>query len=117
MSPPRLASVHARVRSPPRYPQLLLATCLVGMYSTTFTATVFSVAVKVVADDLDSTPQVVAWVVTAPLLAQAVAMPVLRRLGDIRGHRRVYLTGFSLAVVLCLATSAAWNGLDAGSAL
>jgi MFS family permease len=109
LSLPRVASVHTRVRSSRRYPQLLLATCLVGMYSTTFTATVFSVAVKVVADDLDSTPQVVAWVVTAPLLAQAVAMPVLGRLGDIRGHRRVYLTGFSLAVVLCLATAAAWS--------
>src|SRR4051794_25844779 len=90
-----LGALQERVQTSPRYPRTLLLTCLVGMFSTTFTATILTVSVKMVATDLNSTPELIAWVVTAPLLAQAVAMPILGRLGDIRGHRRVYLVGFS----------------------
>lgn len=107
-----IAELQQRVQNSPRYPRVLLLTCLTGMYATTFTATILTVSLKSVAADLGSTPQIVAWVVTAPLLAQAVAMPILGRLGDIRGHRRVYLTGFSICIVFSILTALAW---DAGS--
>jgi MFS family permease len=101
-----------RLRSGPRYPQLLLITCLTGMFATTFTSTILTVSVKVVAADLHSTPQVIAWAITTPLLAQAVAMPFLGKLGDIKGHRRIYLLGFTVATAFSLLTALAW---DAGS--
>jgi MFS family permease len=75
------------------------------MFSTTFTVTILTVSIDRVARDLHSTPSVIAWVITAPLLAAAVAMPVLGRLGDIRGHRLVYLSGFSLAIVFSVLTA------------
>jgi MFS family permease len=104
-----IARLHERIQQSDRYPRTLLLTCLMGMYATTFTATILTVSIKRVATDLDSTPQIVAWVVTAPLLAQAVAMPILGRLGDIRGHRRVYLTGFSISMVFSILTALSQN--------
>src|SRR5689334_13621819 len=103
------ARLQQRIQGSDNYPRMLLGTCLLGMYATTFTATILTVSVKRVATDLGSTPQVVAWVVTAPLLAQAIAMPILGRLGDIRGHRRVYLIGFSICALFSLLTAAAPN--------
>jgi MFS family permease len=79
------------------------------MFATTFTATILTVSLDRVARDLNSTPSVIAWVITAPMLAGAVAMPILGRLGDIRGHRRVYLSGFSLAIVFSVLTAVARN--------
>lgn len=82
------------------------------MFASTFTATILAVSVKTVAADLDSTTSSVAWVLTAPQLAAAVAMPILGRLGDIRGHRRVYLIGFFISIAFNLATALAWNAVS-----
>jgi len=105
----RAPDLRTRVQASDRYPQLLLVTCLFGMFATTFTATILSVSVKTVAADLGSTAGVIGWVVTAPLLAQAVSMPILGRLGDMRGHRRVYLIGFSAALFFSVCTALAWD--------
>jgi MFS family permease len=84
---------------------MLLLNCMAGMFATTFTATILTVSIPRVSSDLHSTPAVISWVITAPMLAGAIAMPVLGRLGDIRGHRRVYLTGFGLAIIFCVLTA------------
>jgi MFS family permease len=81
------------------------------MFATTFTVSILTVSLYRVAHDLHSTPGVIAWVVTGPLLAGAVALPILGRLGDIRGYRTVYLVGFSTAIVFSLLTAAARNPL------
>lgn len=94
-----------RVWASPRYPSLLLATCLFGMFSTTFTFSVATVAFKPIALDLNSTPGVVAWVVTAPALASAVFLPIFGRLGDIQGHSKVYLRWFLITIVFNLLTA------------
>lgn len=107
-----VARLQRRLQTSDRYPQILLVTCLLGMFCTTFTVTILTVSINVVADDLDSTPAVIAWVVTAPMLVQAVAMPILGRIGDMRGHRRVYLVGFALTIVFSLLTAAAWSPLS-----
>ncbi len=104
-----LRGVQDLVWDSPRYPRVLLLTCLVGMFSTTFTFTVVTVAFKTVAADLHTTPSVVAWVVTAPALAIAVSLPIFGRLGDVAGHRKVYLVGFAVAIVFNLLTAAAPN--------
>src|SRR5262252_2081261 len=96
-----------RVWNHPQYPRMLLLNCMGGMFATTFTATILTVSIPWVSSDLHSTPAVISWVITAPMLAAAIAMPVLGRLGDIRGHRRVYLIGFSLAIVFCVLTALA----------
>ncbi|MCW2621654.1 MAG: major facilitator superfamily 1 [Frankiales bacterium] len=92
-----------------RHPTWLLLVCLVGMFSTTFPATILTIAVKPIADELGSRPTTVTWVTTAPLLAAAVATPVLGRLGDLRGHRQMFLIGLSVAATFAVLTALAWN--------
>nr|MDT0665737.1 MFS transporter [Micromonospora sp. DSM 115978] len=79
------------------------------MFSTTFTATVLTVSIRTVASDLNSTAAVIAWAVTGAMFVQAVAMPVLGRVGDIRGHRRTFLVGTTVAVLFSAATAVAWD--------
>ncbi|MEX5711690.1 MFS transporter [Parafrankia sp. FMc6] len=87
----------------------VLLTCLAAMFATTFTATLLTVSLRTVADDLGSSTGVISWAVTGSLFALAVAMPILGRIGDIRGHRRTFLIGTALAVVFSLATGLAWD--------
>jgi MFS family permease len=111
-SPPRagrLADLRQRVWADPKYPGWLLVTCLVGMFSTSFPATILTISVRTIASDLDSLPTTIVWVTTAPILAAAATTPILGRLGDIKGHRRLYLTGFMVAITFSLLTAVAWN--------
>ena len=48
---------------------------------------------------LDTSAANTAWVVTATLLAGAVAVPVMGRLGDMFGKRRLLLVGLALLIV------------------
>lgn len=93
----------------PRYPRWLLLNCLVGLFSTSYTSTILAVSFKKVAENLDSTPGVISWVMLGPTLASAVAVPILGRLGDIKGHRRVYLWGFVISIVFNALAAAAPN--------
>jgi MFS family permease len=102
------ADERADVPDPRRRRWILLA-CLAGMFATTFPATILTIAVQPIAVDLDSTPSTVLWVTTAPLLAAAVSTPLLGRLGDLRGHRRLFLTGMCVAAAFAVATALAWN--------
>ena len=78
-------------------------------FATTFTITILGVSLKTIAVDLESQVSTIAWVMTAPMLAQAVSAPLLGKLGDIHGHRRVYLIGFILATIVAIATAYAWD--------
>jgi MFS family permease len=46
------------------------------------------------------------------LLAGAVSTPVLGRLGDLRGHRRLFFAGLLTAGIFSLLTAAAWNAFS-----
>lgn len=104
-----LAGPRARALASPRYPRLLLWVTLAGLFSTSFPVTILSVSITDISINLDSTPSTITWVTTAPMLAGAVATPVLGRLGDLRGHRRMFLLGVIVAGVFSLLTAAAWD--------
>ena len=93
----RIATIRARVIDHPKHSRWLLMVTLVGMFSTSFPSTILSVSIKPIAVDLHSSPGTITWVTTAPMLAAAVCTPVLGRLGDLRGHRRIYLLGLLTA--------------------
>jgi MFS family permease len=78
----------------------VVAIALAGGFATSFPAVILVASLGEIADDLHTTDSVMAWVITAPLLASSVLMPTLGRLGDLYGQRRVFLTGFSAATVL-----------------
>lgn len=72
--------------------------------------TIVNVALPAIGHALQATPSQVAWIVAGYALAFAVLLVVGGRLGDLYGHRAMFLWGvgsFTLASLLCgLATSA-----------
>jgi EmrB/QacA subfamily drug resistance transporter len=104
-----MTALGQRIQASAGYPGWVLIACLTGMFATTFTITILGVSLSVIADDLGSTPEVVAWVITGPMLVQALSLPLLGKLGDLYGHRRVYLIGFAIASAFALATALAWD--------
>jgi MFS family permease len=104
-----LSGLRARLEASPGHRSWVLWTCLAGCFATTFTVTILGVSLRTIAQDLGSDVSTVAWVMTAPMLAQAVSAPLLGKLGDLHGHRRVYLIGFAAATVAAIATAYAWD--------
>lgn len=82
---------------------------LIGVASTSFTITVLSAALPQIADDLDTSTSVITWVIAGPLLAFAVFTPMAGKLGDLHGHRRMFLIGFTAAAVMSFLTAFAPN--------
>jgi EmrB/QacA subfamily drug resistance transporter len=101
--------VQERISASGRYPRWVLLTALTGMFATTFPVTLLAVSIPTIARDFDAAETLVAWVIAAPLLASAVALPILGKLGDLYGQRRVFLIGFSVSTVVTALTTLAWD--------
>ena len=106
--------VQRRLEESPRYPWVVLATALFGLFTVGFTITILAVAVPRMARDLGSTEATLTWVITGPMLAFAIFGPTAGKLGDTHGHRRIYLIGLTGAAIFAAATALAWS---AGSLL
>lgn len=102
----RLAS---RVRRSDRYSTWVLVTALTGLFATGFTITVLAASLPAISADLGTGERSLTWVVSGPLLTLAIAMPLAGKIGDVRGHKRVYLAGFATFTVLTLACATAWD--------
>jgi EmrB/QacA subfamily drug resistance transporter len=102
--------VRGRVERSPRYPWIVLAVALYGLFSVGFTITILSVSVPEIARDLGSDTSTITWVITGPLLAFAVVGPAAGKLGDLHGHRRVYATSMVCVSVFAALTALAWSG-------
>ncbi len=108
----RRASVQGRLDATGSYKRWVLLTALAGMFATTFPVTLLAVSLSTIADDFETTETLIAWVISAPLLASAVALPILGKLGDLYGHRRVFLTGFTISTVITAITVLAWDPIS-----
>jgi MFS family permease len=93
------------------YPRRLLITVIAAIIVFSSSMTIVSASLPTMADDLDSTVSFLSWSVTGLFLVMAVTTPIFGRLGDIHGHKRVFLAGaiiLSIGTVLCgLAPTAA----------
>lgn len=89
---------------------LVLVAVLTGLFATGFTITILAVSLPRVASDLGTSAEDLTWVVTGPLLGLALTMPLFGKIGDTRGHRRVYLLGFAGFTVGAALTAFAWSG-------
>ena len=98
-----------RVEDSPRYPWIVLATVLFGLFSVGFTITILSVSIPRIADDLGSNESTLTWLVTGPILAFAVFGPSAGKLGDLRGHRRVYAWSMVCVILFAGLTALSWN--------
>ena len=99
--------MHHKVAGSDRYQWWVLWTVLAGLLSVNITFTVFVVALPEVARQLHTTVTTLTWTSTGPLLAFGVAAPVLGKLGDLRGYKRLYLWGLSGAAVSVVLTASA----------
>lgn len=70
-----------------------MAVLLSGAFTVSFTITLLVVVLDTVAKDLGSTVSVVSWSITAPMLVFAVVGPAFGTLGDLVGHKRVFVGG------------------------
>jgi EmrB/QacA subfamily drug resistance transporter len=98
-----------RMADHPRYPWVVLAVALFGLFSVGFTITILSVSIPRIADELGSDTSTITWVVTGPLLAFAVLGPAMGKLGDIHGHRRVYLLSMACVGLFAGLTALSWS--------
>ncbi|MGZ8751640.1 MAG: MFS transporter, partial [Acidimicrobiia bacterium] len=57
-----------------------------------------------------TSPETLTWAVTGPWLVLALAMPIFGKLGDVRGHRRIYLWGFAGFTAGAALTALAFSG-------
>ena len=83
------------------YARRLLFTVIAGIVVFSSSMTIVSASLPTMADDLGSTESFLSWSVTGLFLVMAVGTPILGRLGDIHGHRTVFLAG---SLVLCVGT-------------
>jgi MFS family permease len=82
---------------------------LAGMFATTFPITILTVSLVPIAGEFGARETTMAWVIAAPMLASAVTMPLLGKLGDLYGHRRTFLLGTAGSTLAAFLTAFAWD--------
>ena len=87
----------------------ILATVLFGLFSVNVTVTILAVSIHTIADELGTSEPTMTWVVTGPMLAFGVIGPLVGKLGDRLGHRRLFLWGLFGAAAMAAASALAWN--------
>jgi EmrB/QacA subfamily drug resistance transporter len=96
--------VTARTDNNERSRWIALVVLCVGMLMIVLDATVVNVALPTIQDDLGFSQSSLAWVVNAYLIAFGGLLLLSGRIGDLIGHRRVFLWGlgiFTVASLLC----------------
>ena len=82
---------------------------LAGLFTTSSTITVLVVSLQTIADDLNSSVNMLNWSITGPMLAFGVVGPAYGKIGDLYGHKKVYVYGLFFAGIFAGATVFAWN--------
>ena len=103
------ARLRDRLEARGSYPTWVLLASLAGMFVTTFPVTILTVSLRVIARELDASETTVAWVISAPLLLSAISLPLLGKIGDLYGHRRVFIAGSAASTLIAFLTVFAWN--------
>ena len=89
-----------------------MAVLLSGAFTVSFAITLLVVVLDTVARDLNSTVSVVSWSITAPMLVFAVVGPAFGTLGDLLGHKRVFVAGLLGAGIFAGLAALAPNALS-----
>ncbi|MEZ5140848.1 MAG: MFS transporter [Acidimicrobiales bacterium] len=90
----------------------ILSVALYGLFSVNVTVTILAVSIHRIGGELGTTDAAMTWVVTGPMLAFGVIGPLVGKLGDRIGHRRIYLLGLAGAAFMAALSALAWNALS-----
>lgn len=102
-------SILDRLHASGRFRSAVLLTALAGMFATSFPITILTVSLAPIAEEFGAPETTIAWVISAPMLLSAVFFPLLGKLGDLRGHRTIFLLGFAGATIVAGLTALAWD--------
>ncbi len=92
-----------------RYQRILLGVVMLAVMTFGSLMTIVTVSLDLIADDVGSSRATLTWMITGLMLAMAVATPIAGKLGDIRGHRRLFLLGLIGGVITTLLSAVAWD--------
>ncbi len=114
---PHAASVASAVAAPavpfdPVAARPVLLAVMFGVIATGFPFTILTVALNLIADDFGVSEALSAWTVSAPMLLSAATLPLMGKIGDMYGHRRVFLwdlLGSSVFAGLCVFAWDIWS--------
>lgn len=95
-----------------RRQKLIVISLLIGVAATSFPTTLLAASIEKIRLDFDSDLATISWVQVAPSLGFALGMPMFGKLGDLYGHRRVYVIGFGVSTLFSLLTALAWSPLS-----
>jgi len=82
----------------------ILVAVLYGLFAVNVTITILAVSIHRIAGEFHTAEATMTWVVTGPMLAFGVVGPLVGKLGDRIGQRRIYLWGLAGAVVMAMAS-------------
>jgi EmrB/QacA subfamily drug resistance transporter len=80
-----------------------------GSFMSALDASVVNTILPIVRDAFDSNVAAIEWVVTVYLLVLSGLLLTFGRLGDLRGHKSIYVWGFSIFVISSALCGAAWS--------
>ena len=83
---------------------------LFGTFWVASTITILAVSRPQIADDLGASVESLVWLISGPTIALALTGTTAGKLGDLHGHRRVFLVGMSVSTVFVLCSALAWSG-------
>jgi len=89
---------------------LVTWTVLFGAFWVSSTITILAVSRPAIAADLGASVESLVWLISGPTIAVALTGTTAGKLGDLHGHRRVYLIGMSGATAFVALTALAWSG-------
>lgn len=93
-----------------RYPWIVTATVLFGAFWVASTITILAVSRPQIAEDLGASVESLVWLISGPTIALALTGTTAGKLGDLYGHRRVFLAGMAVSTVFVVCSALAWSG-------
>ncbi|MGI8491642.1 MAG: MFS transporter [Acidimicrobiales bacterium] len=106
---PPTGSLRQRVTAGGNYRRWMLVSVLFGLFTVNVTITIFNVALVSIAHEMHTTQTTLTWAITGPLLVVGVSAPTLGKIGDLHGHRKLFLLGLYGALVGAVLTAVAWS--------
>lgn len=97
------------ITTPPANRWRILVAVLYGLFAVNVTITILAVSIHRIAGEFGTAEATMTWVVTGPMLAFGVVGPLVGKLGDRVGMRRIYLWGLGGAAVMSVASALAWS--------
>ncbi len=102
--------VEQRAKGSDRYPWIVTWTVLFGTFWVASTITILAVSRPTIARDLNASVESLVWLISGPTIAVALTGTTAGKLGDLHGHRKVYLIGMAGATVFVGLSALAWSG-------